>query len=160
MCKKTIYQRFSHWVKRRPQAIAVTEDGRKATYGELDRMANAIMTKFYAYSLSTVGIVMSHGIEMIAAMLAVLKSGAAYVPAEPSLPKERIDYMMQAAGAGLFVPSHKNCRISRIKDFLRSRLADFMVPEFFVKMDEIPLNRRGKVNDRALPVVMKEGDME
>lgn len=34
---------------------------------------------------------------MIAAMLAVLKSGAVYVPAEPSLPQERIDYMMHIA---------------------------------------------------------------
>lgn len=59
-----------------------------------------------------------------------------------------------------FVPSHKNCRISRIKEFLCSRLADFMVPEFFVKMDEIPLTVRGKVNDRLLPVVMKEGTPE
>lgn len=39
----------------------------------------------------------------------------------------------------------------------RERLADFMVSEFFVRMDEIPLTVRGKVNDRALPVVMKEG---
>lgn len=59
-----------------------------------------------------------------------------------------------------FVPSHRNCHISRIKSFLRSLLTDFMVPEFFVKMDEIPLTVRGKVNDRALPVVMKEGDPE
>lgn len=59
-----------------------------------------------------------------------------------------------------FVPSHKNCQLSRIKRFLRSRLADFMVPEFFVKMDDIPLTARGKVNDRALPVVMKEGETE
>lgn len=58
-----------------------------------------------------------------------------------------------------FVPSHKNCVLGRIKAFLRSRLADFMVPEFFVKMDEIPLTARGKVNDRALPIVMKEGKL-
>jgi len=58
-----------------------------------------------------------------------------------------------------FVPSRKNCSISRIKSFLSSRLADYMVPEFFVKMDEIPLTRRGKVNDRALPIVMKEGSV-
>lgn len=56
-----------------------------------------------------------------------------------------------------FIPSHKNCPIGRICDFLRSRLADFMIPEFFVKMEEIPLTVRGKVDDRALPVVMKEG---
>ena len=59
-----------------------------------------------------------------------------------------------------FVPSHKNCIISRIKEFLLSRLADFMVPEFFVKMEEIPLTARGKVNDRLLPVVMKERDRQ
>ena len=59
-----------------------------------------------------------------------------------------------------FVPSHKNCHLSRIRKFLREHLADFMIPEFFVKMDEIPLTRRGKVNDRALPVVMKEGVAE
>ena len=59
-----------------------------------------------------------------------------------------------------FVPSHKNCQLSRIKRFLRSRLADFMVPEFFVKMEEIPLTVRGKVDDQALPVVMKEGEQE
>lgn len=59
-----------------------------------------------------------------------------------------------------FVPSHKNCLLSRIKDFLASRLADFMMPEFFVRMEEIPLTVRGKVNDRLLPVVMKEGDLK
>ena len=56
-----------------------------------------------------------------------------------------------------FVPSRKNCQLSRIRQFLRSRLADFMVPEFFVRMDEIPLTARGKVNERALPLFMKEG---
>ena len=39
---------------------------------------------------------MHHGAEKIAAMLAVMKSGAFYVPAEPALPQERIDYMMRS----------------------------------------------------------------
>lgn len=98
MERKTIYRIFSQWVTEQPEAIAVVEDGRSATYRELDDMANAIMSKFYSKQYPAVGIVMSHGIEMIAAMLAVLKSGAAYVPAEPSLPKERIEYMMRTAG--------------------------------------------------------------
>lgn len=174
MDKNTIYSRFRLWADRQPEAQAIVEDGRAVSYRELDTLADAIMSRFYKEDYQAIGVVMSQGIEMIAAMLAVLKSGAAYVPAEPSLPKSRIDYMTQTAGVSLvitdeqglayltayFVPSHKNCRLSRIKRFMRERLADFMIPEFFVRMEEIPLTRRGKVNDRALPVIMKVGEPE
>lgn len=105
----TIYSRFSALVALQPDADAVVEDGRSISYRDLDVMANAIMSKFYAKQYPAVGIVMSHGIEMIAAMLAVLKSGAAYVPAEPSLPRERIDYMMRTAGVD-FVITDDYCR--------------------------------------------------
>lgn len=106
---KTIYNIFAQWVALQPDAVTVVEDGRSVTYRELDTMANAIMSKFYSKQYPAVGVVMSHSIEMIAAMLAVLKSGAAYVPAEPSLPKERIDYMMQTAGAD-FIITDDFCR--------------------------------------------------
>lgn len=106
---KTIYNIFAQWVALQPDAVAVVEDGRSVTYRELDTMANAIMSKFYSKQYPAVGVVMSHSIEMIAAMLAVLKSGAAYVPAEPSLPQERIDYMMQTAGAD-FIITDDFCR--------------------------------------------------
>lgn len=106
---KTIYNIFAQWVALQPDAVAVVEDGRSTTYRELDTMANAIMSKFYSKRYPAVGVVMSHSIEMIAAMLAVLKSGAAYVPAEPSLPKDRIDYMMLTAGAD-FIITDDFCR--------------------------------------------------
>lgn len=109
MDSKTIYSRFSRLASVQPDADAVVEDGRSISYRDLDVMANAIMSKFYAKRYPAVGIVMSHGIEMIAAMLAVLKSGAAYVPAEPSLPRERIDYMMRTAGVD-FVITDDYCR--------------------------------------------------
>ena len=96
-------------MKSQPDAVAVTEDGRSTTYRELDRMADAIMAKFRTEHYAAVGIVMSHSTEMIAAMLAVLKSGAAYVPAEPSLPQERIDYMMRTAGVD-FIITDEFCR--------------------------------------------------
>lgn len=89
--------------------MAIVEDGRAVTYRQLDVMANAIMSKFYSKCYPTVGIIMSHGIEMTAAMLAVVKSGAAYVPAEPSLPRERAGYMMATAGAE-FVITDSFCR--------------------------------------------------
>lgn len=103
MDKNTIYSRFRLWADRQPEAQAIVEDGRAVSYRELDALSDAIMSKFYKKDYQAVSIVMSHGIEMIAAMLAVLKSGAAYVPAEPSLPKSRIDYMMQTAGVSLVI---------------------------------------------------------
>lgn len=92
--KDTIYDRFSQWVATQPDATAIVEDGRSATYRELDEITDAIMSKFLPDHYHFIGIVMNHGIEMVAAMLAVLKSGAAYIPAEPSLPPKRIEYMM------------------------------------------------------------------
>lgn len=95
---------------REPEAPAVIEDGRMVTYRELEAMAVALAAGFPCeVGGGYVGIVMSHCAEMVAAMLAVLKSGAAYVPAEPSLPEARRKYMMESA-AVRFVIDDGFCR--------------------------------------------------
>lgn len=121
----TIYARFAGMAERQPDAPAVIEEKRTVSYRELDLMADRILARMAEGSGCTdgetgpfVGIVMSHGAQMIAAMLAVLKSGAAYVPAEPSLPDDRKRYMMEAAGVPLIITD----------DFCRDLPA---VPELF-----------------------------
>lgn len=109
MTHDTIYSRFREVALRQPDAPAIIEEAETLTYAQLDRLANRIMAKFHDRRLPVIGIVMSHGTEQIAAMLAVLKSGAAYVPVEPSLPQERIDYMMHEAGVQL-VLTDRFCR--------------------------------------------------
>lgn len=109
MVHDTIYSRFREVALRQPEAPAIIEEAETLTYAQLDRLANRIMARLYDRRLPVIGIVMSHGTEQIAAMLAVLKSGAAYVPAEPSLPQERIDYMMHEAGVQL-VLTDRFCR--------------------------------------------------
>lgn len=99
----TIYSCFARWVRQNPDAPAIVEENRTVSYRELDELTDRILGKFADKSYSFIGIVMSHGIEMIAALLAVLKSGAGYVPAEPTLPKERIDYMMERAGVSFVI---------------------------------------------------------
>lgn len=99
----TIYSCFARWVRQNPDAPAIVEENRTVSYRELDELTDRILGEFADKSYSFIGIVMSHGIEMIAAMLAVLKSGAGYVPAEPTLPKERIDYMMERAGVSFVI---------------------------------------------------------
>lgn len=103
MVPMTIYSCFARWVRQNPDAPAVIEENRTVSYRELDELTDRVLGKFADKSYSFIGIVMSHGIEMIAAMLAVLKSGAAYVPAEPTLPKKRIDYMMARAGVSFVI---------------------------------------------------------
>ncbi len=107
MKAKTIYSRFRDIVERMPDAVAVVEDGRKVSFAGLDRMACDIMAAFPGRDGSRgerfIGLVMEHGAEMIAAMLAILKSGAAYVPAEISLPPARRDYMMETAGVDFII---------------------------------------------------------
>ena len=103
MMQNTIYSVFKSYVESIPEAPAVLEDGKTVSFKELDRLVNSILAKFIEKDFKFIGIVMHHGVNQIAAMLAVLKSGAAYVPAEPSLPPERIKYMMRNAGVKLVI---------------------------------------------------------
>ena len=113
--KRTIYSCFKETVDKYPDNPAIIEDDSRLTFSQLDEMVNAMAAKFYDLRPKSVGIVMHHGAEQIAAMLAVLKSGAFYVPAEPSLPQERIDYMMQSAGVD-FIINDNFCKHLRATD--------------------------------------------
>ena len=106
----TIYSRFYRQVRLHPDNAAISTADGSISFAELDCRIDSIVEKigaechkFGAERHKFIGIVMSHGIDMIAAMLAVLKIGAAYIPAEPSLPPERIRYMMDKAGVKLII---------------------------------------------------------
>lgn len=103
MNKNTIYSVFKEWVERQPDAPAIIQDNQSLSFSRLDKMADAILEKIGSEAGKFIGVVMNHGYLQIAAMLAVLKSGAAYVPAEPTLPADRIRYMMRNAGVRLVI---------------------------------------------------------
>ena len=78
--QRTIYSFFKEIVDKYPERKAIIEKDRTLTFSQLDDMVNAIA----ANSLRRWELLCPT--EQIAAMLAVLKSGAFYVPAEPILP--------------------------------------------------------------------------
>lgn len=123
MNQATIYSAFRHMADRYPDRPAVLQDDISVSFSQLDSLADAILAKFADKDYKFVGIVMHHGYLQIAAMLAVLKSGAAYVPAEPSLPEDRIRYMMRNAGVKLVIDDDfcKNLDFSDINFPDRSR---------------------------------------
>ncbi len=109
-----VLELFSKQVKAKPKAIAVVYKGEKLTYRELDRKSNQVARYLQTHDVqkdSLVGICMERSLEMIVAMFGILKSGGAYVPIDPTYPKDRIDYMLEDTGATLLLSSSSSKEI-------------------------------------------------
>ncbi|MEA2491913.1 MAG: hypothetical protein QOH21_3705, partial [Acidobacteriota bacterium] len=93
-------------VARTPGRTAYVIGERTITYAELNARANALARDLQqrgAKPGTLVGIYTDRGAEMVVAVLAVLKSGAAYLPLDPSYPPDRIAFMIEDTGAALIV---------------------------------------------------------
>ncbi|HEY0602310.1 MAG TPA: amino acid adenylation domain-containing protein, partial [Herpetosiphonaceae bacterium] len=80
-----------------PDAIALVYGDAQLTYGELDRQANRLARHLQTLGAGPdilIGLCMERSIGLVVSMLAVLKSGAAYVPLDPSYPAERLQFML------------------------------------------------------------------
>lgn len=104
---ETVYSYFKEQVEKCPEALAVSDERRSLTFRELDGMIDTIAGRF-AGRPEYVGIVMNHGVEMIASVFAVLKAGAAYVPVEPSFPEERMRFIMQECKVDFIITEHEH----------------------------------------------------
>lgn len=83
-----------------PNKIAVTCNGIKLTYKELNERANELAHYLVEEGIGPnqfVALVFSRSTEMVVSMLAVLKAGAAYLPIDPEYPAERIHYIVNDA---------------------------------------------------------------
>ena len=91
---------FAAQVARAPEAVALTFEGRSMTYRELDEAANRLAHLLAGHGVGPgqcVALLFSRSAEAIVAILAVLKTGAAYLPIDPALPAARIGFMVADA---------------------------------------------------------------
>ncbi|MNO13082.1 Surfactin synthase subunit 1 [compost metagenome] len=98
----TIDQLFQLQVERTPDNTAVIWEGNHFTYKELDSKSNqlaAALRKKGVLSGTIVGVMVRRSIDMIVALLGVLKAGAAYLPIDPDYPANRIEYILADSGA-------------------------------------------------------------
>ncbi|WP_019884141.1 non-ribosomal peptide synthetase [Streptomyces purpureus] len=89
-----------------PDAVALTHGAERLTYRELDERANQLAYVLRESGIgagSRVGLFLPRSPGMITALLGILKSGAAYVPVDPSYPRERVSYVLADAGVSLVV---------------------------------------------------------
>ncbi|CAJ3630910.1 syringomycin synthetase [Burkholderia pseudomallei] len=95
--EQCIHQLFEAQVDRKPEAIALTFDGRRLSYAELNARANRLAHYLQARGVGPdrlVALCAERGIEMVVGLLAILKAGGAYVPLDPSHPPERLRRML------------------------------------------------------------------
>ncbi|MEU1980659.1 amino acid adenylation domain-containing protein [Nocardia sp. NPDC019395] len=89
---------------RDPDGIAVRYRGRDTSYRELDERANRLarlLIERGAGPETVVALALPRGLDMITAIWAVAKSGAAYLPVDPGYPGDRIAHMLTDSGARL-----------------------------------------------------------
>ncbi|MEH1099576.1 amino acid adenylation domain-containing protein [Micromonospora sp. CPCC 205561] len=101
-----LHELVEEQVRRTPDAIAVVSDERTLRYAELNREANRLAHRLRAAGVraeSVVGVCLHRGVDLVVALLGVLKAGGAYLPVDPDQPADRIRYLLTDSQAATVV---------------------------------------------------------
>jgi amino acid adenylation domain-containing protein len=105
-----IHEAFEAQVARSANSIAVRSDDRHLTYQQLNDEANCLahyLQRVGVQPQDRVGVAVERSADAIVALLAVMKTGASYVPVDPGYPKQRIKFMLKDSGARVLITQHR-----------------------------------------------------
>lgn len=107
MTARALHQYFVHAAQHYPEYTAVVEPGAGSiSYRELSELSDGVRDYLYDQGVQAgdrVGIYMRKSIDAVAAILGILKAGAAYVPVDPSAPPSRNGFILQDCGVKLII---------------------------------------------------------
>ncbi|HEX3993139.1 MAG TPA: amino acid adenylation domain-containing protein, partial [Acetobacteraceae bacterium] len=101
-----IHGLFEENCRQNPQAVAVAWGDRRFTYAELNHRVNQLARHLRRKGVEpgqTIGICLERSLDLIVAVLGVLKAGGAYLPLDPDHPKERLEFVLKDAKAALLL---------------------------------------------------------
>jgi amino acid adenylation domain-containing protein/non-ribosomal peptide synthase protein (TIGR01720 family) len=107
----TIHGLFEEQVRKTPDNTAIVSREGALTYGELNRRSEELAQRLKQWGAgpgTITALKMASGLPMAVAVLAILKSGSAYLPIDPGYPQDRIDYMMKDSQAALLVNTEQS----------------------------------------------------
>ena len=109
--EKTFSTLFEEQVERTPNKVAIVFEDKQLTYKELNEKSNSLA--YYLRNIqkvskeNAVGIMINRSLEMIIAILGVMKAGGTYIPIDPSFPEDRIQYMLESSSASILLTSKR-----------------------------------------------------
>ena len=107
-----IHLLFEKQVLQTPKKTALRWEGQSLTYAELNERANQLARYLIGLGIQPemlVGICMERSLDMVVALMAVLKAGAAYVPLDPAFPSDRLAFMQEDSQASVFLTQQPLC---------------------------------------------------
>ncbi|HLP88085.1 MAG TPA: amino acid adenylation domain-containing protein [Nostocaceae cyanobacterium] len=93
-----VHELFTAQVQRTPNAVAVVAGDEQITYEELEQKSNQLANYLQSLGIGSemlVGVLCDRTLSMITVLLAIVKSGAAYIPLDPSFPPDRLAFMLE-----------------------------------------------------------------
>lgn len=100
------HELFTAQAAKTPNALALIHDNEQMTFRELDQRTNQLANHLIAIGVGPekrVGLLLERSIDLVAALLAVLKASGAYVPLDPRYPLERLSLILDDAGIDVLV---------------------------------------------------------
>ena len=150
----TIHGLFEESVARDPNAVAAELGEDRLTYGELNARANQLahhLRELGAGPETVVGLSLERSLDAIVAILAIWKSGGAYLPLDPALPEERLRFMLEETGAA-FVVTRKSVGSALPMGASRMIFLDGDAAAIRAPAGREPLRRRGGEQPRRRPL--------
>ncbi|CAL9623131.1 Tyrocidine synthase 3 (plasmid) [Streptomyces sp. enrichment culture] len=121
MVPTSIHERFAAQVRRTPDAVAVSSSGGELTYRRLDERANRLAHHLLRSGVrpeDPVAVLMERSVDVVVAILAVLKAGACYLPLHSAHPLPRMQRITDLAGSPVLLTD----RVMRERGLPRTRL--------------------------------------
>jgi len=104
--QKKVHELFEEQAVRTPDKVALVFGEQKLTYRELDQRANQLAHYLQAFGAGPdkkIGLFVDRSLEMVVGLLGILKSGACYVPLDPTHPKQRIGHILTQSDSPIVV---------------------------------------------------------
>ncbi|MCR8842148.1 amino acid adenylation domain-containing protein [Paenibacillus sp. SC116] len=119
----TVQDWFTSHVRSRPDQIAIRFEDDTLTYKQLDERSNQLARYLresaHVQTNELVSVMMTKSLNMVVALLGIIKAGAAYVPIDPAFPEERKTLIFQTSGSKLGLVDANSQDMSRIESNAR-----------------------------------------